>query len=329
MKPLHLTAVILLMSLLAACGGGGGSGGERTMATVETEPLPVALPIANTEQATALVGGHAPLTATDPEEIRATLRGIAGGANTLLFSEINDGDEGTRVRVLDCTRHGICTGTFGEGINARRVQYNVRHARFFQPEEIDDVDLAGYQDWYSLVMTRRGIPFAQSSGTGTAETVRLEHQSYGGWLLRNAFTIRLEKFTDTATGDDEGVFLLAHSFGKSSASNPNASTTWKGVMVGATREHNHIVQGDATVEFVMDSPDSVSVTFENIKNFNTNDDAETTRIAWPSIPLENGVFTAVNKSVEGRFYGDTHEEAGGVFNMDGIVGAFGAGKMDP
>lgn len=321
MKPLHLTTAILPMAILAACGGGNG----RTVTALETEPLP-SFPIANTEQATALVGGQH-LRPADSDEVKSTLTRIAIEADTLLFSDITSPIRDPENETVDCTRNGFCTGTFGEGPNARRVRYEAERTPL-QPAKIDDIDLVDYAERYATVMTHSGVHLMQSSGLGNIEHLNLVHRGYGGWLEHSAFTIRLEGFKSIGPGPRD-LYYVSHSFGRSSARNPSTSANWEGVMVGAIKDYSHIVQGDATIEYAMDTPNAVSITFDNIKNFNTNNDAETTRIAWPSVPLENGVFTAADNSVKGHFYGSDHEEAGGVFSRDGIVGAFGTRKMDP
>ena len=47
---------------------------------------------------------------------------------------------------------------------------------------------------------------------------------------------------------------------------------------------------------------------------------------WAGIPVARGAFEAsgASGSIEGRFYGGNHGEVGGVFERNGIVGAFGA-----
>ena len=322
MKSLHLTAVILPMAILAACGGGNG----RTVTALETEPLP-AFPIANTEQAIALVGGQS-LRPANRDEVESTLIQIATEADTLLFSDIaspivNPRDSET----VDCTRNGFCTGTFGEGSNAHRVRYKAERTPI-QPAKINGIDLVEYAERYATVMTRSGVHLMQASGLGNIAHVNLVHRSYGGWLEHSAFTIRLEGFKHAASGLND-LYYVSHSFGKSSARNPGTSATWEGVMVGTTKDYSHIVQGDATIEYAMDTPNAVSITFDNIKNFNTNTDAATTRIDWPSVPLENGVFRAVDESVRGHFYGNNHEEVGGVFDKNRIVGSFGSLRTNP
>ena len=53
-------------------------------------------------------------------------------------------------------------------------------------------------------------------------------------------------------------------------------------------------------------------------------------MSWQGIPVEQGAFStgAAGDRISGRFYGDIHQEAGGVFTRDGITGAFGA-KREP
>ena len=49
---------------------------------------------------------------------------------------------------------------------------------------------------------------------------------------------------------------------------------------------------------------------------------------WESVPVVQGAFRARNMagSVEGRFYGSDHGEAGGIFEYDQLLGAFGGSR---
>ena len=53
-------------------------------------------------------------------------------------------------------------------------------------------------------------------------------------------------------------------------------------------------------------------------------------MSWSSIPVEAGAFEVdePDNRLSGRFYGDIHQEVGGVFTRDNITGAFGA-KREP
>ena len=320
-------AVILPIALLAACGGGSG----RATTVLETETLPDLpdLLITNTEQARRLVEGDIP----DPvghQEIQNTLIGIAGQSDTILFSEINNvpGMPET-ARMIDCTQHGTCAGTVSDGTNTHRVEYSVGN-RFFEPLRINEMGLPGYRERYSMVMINNRIPLMQATGAGSNPGWRFEHKSYSGWLKHSAFTIRSEKIISLVNpGDPDITFLLAHSLGKASGRNPGASATWEGAMVGATKDYSHVIQGNARIEFAVDTPDAVSVAFDFMHNFSTYEQAAIHSITWPSVPLENGVFTAADDSIRGHFYGDNHEEVGGIFDRDGVVGAFGAAEITP
>ena len=322
MSPFRPMAAILPMALLAACGG--GSGGAPTA----TETLPDPL-ITDTEQARALVEGDIPRP-TSHQEIQNTLIRIIAQADTILFSEITSAPGKPETsRMIDCTQHGTCSGKIGDGTGTHRVEYSVNN-RFLEPLRINEMVLPGYREQHSMVMVENRIPLMQTRGAGDTLAWRFEHQSYGGWLRYSAFTIRSERMSPIDnSGNPDIPFLLAHSLGKTSPGNPGASATWEGVMVGATKDYSHIIQGNAAIEFVVDTPDAVSVTFDHMQNFDTHGQAATTRMAWPSVPLENGVFTAADDSIRGHFYGDNHEEVGGIFDRDGIVGAFGAAEVTP
>ena len=47
---------------------------------------------------------------------------------------------------------------------------------------------------------------------------------------------------------------------------------------------------------------------------------------WTGIPVIDGGFAtgADGDSIEARFYGPNHEEVGGIFERDEILGSFGA-----
>ena len=46
---------------------------------------------------------------------------------------------------------------------------------------------------------------------------------------------------------------------------------------------------------------------------------------WQGVSMENGSFQTTG--LDGRFYGPNHEEAGGVFERDGIAGAFSLARQ--
>ena len=94
--------------------------------------------------------------------------------------------------------------------------------------------------------------------------------------------------------------------------------------VGASEARGDRIAGDAALTVADFTDPRIAVTFTNIKNLETgraHDD-----MAWRSIPLAEGGFAAgsAGDSIKGQFYGPNHEEVGGVFERNQVIGAFGA-----
>ena len=51
-------------------------------------------------------------------------------------------------------------------------------------------------------------------------------------------------------------------------------------------------------------------------------------MTWDGLAVTNGTFGTGSQgdSIQGRFYGPNHEEVGGIFERDHIIGAFGGGR---
>ena len=329
MTLLRPMAVILPMALLVACGGGGSGG---TALAPETGPLTTRL-IESRDQAIELVGGAAPPD-LNSEQIQERLTSIAKEGDTLLLDAFADANGTVEITTtVNCPPgSGRCTGTIDQGTSSFQVEYSLDD--IVGSPSINGVGLVRHDNEHSVVMTDRGVTLAQLSAAGRyGDTNGLyEYQGYGGWLEHSAFTVQFHKTTNAGDAefpilsDSELSLLIAHSFGKASAKNPTATATWTGVMVGATKSEGHVIHGDATIEFIIDIPNALDITFDNIKNFNTNADAATTTMTWSSVRLEDGVFADANDTIRGNFYGDSLEEVGGIFDRDNIIGAFGAAQ---
>ncbi len=84
------------------------------------------------------------------------------------------------------------------------------------------------------------------------------------------------------------------------------------------------IAGDAVLT-IADFPDPrIAVTFTNIKDLGT--DQARDDMTWSGIPLTDGGFATgtAGNSIQGQFYGPGHEEVGGVFERNQVIGAFGA-----
>ena len=105
---------------------------------------------------------------------------------------------------------------------------------------------------------------------------------------------------------------------------PAGGASWSGVMLGMDYADSHaqqFVQSDArvTVDFEQSEVDVAFTGIIRIDGTSTYPD-----ITWTALPMRDGRFAS--PSIDGRFFGGKHQEAGGVFDRDNILGAFGAAR---
>ena len=118
-----------------------------------------------------------------------------------------------------------------------------------------------------------------------------------------------------------------------SGSNPTGGNVlqWTSVMVGTNTETNHVVHDDAVIQYQTGTANVLDqVTFDTVKNLNNGDDitfGTINRLQFLDVPLTDGSFESANGDIKGSFYGNNHEEVGGIFNSHNIIGAFGATKL--
>ena len=208
------------------------------------------------------------------------------------------------------------------------------------------------------VMEHNGIPIAESGLTFTVtedddhEAARLDVLSYGGWLEQTAFSVSFTR--GCRVGIDPGcternpdfprlgLFVDTSVFGAYSGTTPAGagSATWTGAMVAgeevrtsAGNPESVLFIGDARVRIDDLADPDVDVSLTSIHNVT----GKTTRpdMTWRDIPVEDGLFGSGSVSFDeddnevgdylvGMFNGPRHQEVGGRFRRDGLVGAFGA-----
>ena len=115
------------------------------------------------------------------------------------------------------------------------------------------------------------------------------------------------------------------SVGNAPDTNPrqvDGGATWRGAAVAVDTRSFGNLEGEATLDIDSFANPDVDVAINGL--------AGHPAITWSDVPLRAGSFATGGdgNSIDGRFYGDTHQEAGGVFERHRIVGAFGA-KRDP
>ena len=225
---------------------------------------------------------------------------------------------------------------FLDGTNAVRRDGNVS-AGPVADEEGNDVWRA-FQ--YEPVMTHNGVPVVR----GTYQAVLGDTRLTFGLLNSLAFGV-------TTGGDSGAPSTGPWAAGLPSWSNPvTGGATWTGVMIGSdvsgdSATFENLVMGDATVRIDDLTAPAVDVALTGI--WDVEEGTSRADMTWSGLSLEGGVFTDVpatgaepeppshrpegggpvtgdTRTITGSFFGASHGEVGGVFDRDGITGAFGA-----
>ena len=257
-----------------------------------------------------------PPAPTADEQARSTYERIASGSNAFLmgdhlgYSGADDAVERVGVRCLDDT----CAAAF---------------ARFFRSSEasVESIQL-------ELLGSRRGVSLVAEE----ASTDNVDVHAYGGWLDHSLFALESVLLKSDRYPDQGATVALSYSFGFSTGENPGAadgSARWEGLMIGremrASPGRGQTIRGDAgvTVEFGA-SAITADVEFTDIANTGTGERRDD--MAWRGMAVEEGGFArrnAPDDTISGRFYGPGEEEVGGVFERDGVAGAFGGKRVTP
>ena len=210
----------------------------------------------------------------------------------------------------------------------------------------EDAEAQGFfagEDEVAALERYRGVAHGAFSRT---DRLRTEHVtvdtdvlSYKGWMQYSTFAaelntikkgvIRYGPYDRVLTGQRYGFAL---SSGMATDTNPvDGSAIWTGVMVGGriteTAEIGIGVRGHATLTYDFTGED-IDVALTNIQNSKPVMDGKQIypNMTWQNLPVRDGRFGGGfdDPTLEGRFYGPNHEEVGGIFERNQIVGAFGA-----
>lgn len=167
--------------------------------------------------------------------------------------------------------------------------------------------------------------------------------SYEGWMQYSKFGGQINIITDgfIQVGQyyrdfTDQRYAVGASIGQLSETNPvEGNATWEGVMIGGrigeTVDFGDPVRGDATLTFDFADAD-LDVAFTNIQSLRAVDvPAMYPDMTWENLAVRDGRFGGGfdEPTIEGRFYGPNHEEVGGIFQRNRIVGAFGAQREPP
>ncbi len=285
-----IAAFILMAGLLAGCSG-GGSGSAMVM---DSPPM---------------VDG-----------IQATISQIAGSADSILTSDVLAnvpvGGQMMPFRFdTSCATDSCAAHYNGE-----------EHVRV----SVSDFDALDPNIAWQRTAVQQGVPIAEGRGELTEPGISADVTLLGGWLEHNYFAFQLEEVThDTSDGVDVAGLEAgyAYSIGNATGTNPalSGNATWTGGMVGGSVSDRSLVRGDATLTLDM-AQMAMDVAFTNIHDMVT--EQSRADMMWNGLTLTNGSFGTGSQgdSIQGQFYGPNHEEVGGIFERDQIIGAFGAGR---
>ncbi len=184
---------------------------------------------------------------------------------------------------------------------------------------------------YQAVASHRGASLAEGRGETSIAGTSIDYNAYGGWLQHSFFVIEAGK---VAEGLLEGTpIIYSYSVGDAPDTNPAAvdgSGRWRGVMVGAdvgqTATRGNLIQGNAEITIADFADPQVDVAFTQI--FDLETEIQRSDMNWVGIQVTAGGFASGTdgNSIEGRFYSPNHQEVGGIFERDQVLGAFGGAR---
>ena len=215
-----------------------------------------------------------------------------------------------------------------EELEARQDGRGMHSGRYLAPwdwrsgERLDDASPGFLLTDSTEIDNEKLLPSEQHSGAigPTALDIDPNAAVYGAWIGRSAFSVLV------GDGVALGVSWTPH-FPASNPKEIDGGASWSGLMVGTDTRNADILTGLVVIDLKNFSDPTADVWFTRIRA--TGSDASLGDIGWEGLPVRNGAFAASEvggKQIEGRFYGDRHQEAGGVFEHQAIVGAFGASR---
>ena len=201
-----------------------------------------------------------------------------------------------------------------------------------------DFEFADRTDDHRFFTGSGGVKMADVRGRYEEAGLATDFKNLGGWLDYNAFAVESSRIVSAVSDgvDLAGtVFNWAYSIGDATGTTPAfGNATWTGTMVGSDTSslanRSNRVRGDATLSFNLSRSD-IDVAFTNIHDIDAEHRYD--NITWQNVPVAAGHFAIFAERlrpeiardfIDGRFYGPNHEEAGGIFESNNIVGAFGA-----
>ena len=196
-----------------------------------------------------------------------------------------------------------------------------------------------FQEEAQFIGMRHGISlFDDGLGEG------MDLGDLGSWMDHSAFGVGQRVWEDD-NSDDEVPYVYSYAMGNQSPTFWGKNQEWsqdltlayRGLMVGSPNrgpDFGDRLIGDATLTYVSnDGDDTVSATFSNINNIDKLKPHTVRTVSFSRVDAGGAGLWGFNNGntednwIYGSFYGPNREEAAGVFEKSGIVGAFGAKRQ--
>ena len=145
----------------------------------------------------------------------------------------------------------------------------------------------------------------------------MDATAWGGWTNRSAFAVVHDG------GDVLGLSWTPH-FPGTNPKEADGRASWSGLMAGVDTGDGGAMSGRVLITLADFSDPEVDVYFTGVRMIASGTPVR--GMAWENLHVSQGSFSSVvpGSQIKGRFHGDRHQEAGGVFEHGAMVGAFGA-----
>lgn len=153
----------------------------------------------------------------------------------------------------------------------------------------------------------------------------MDATAWGAWSSGGAFAV----VDPGGDGNVTGISWAPH-FPATNPKQLDGAASWSGEMAGMDARGVGAVSGRAVITLEDFDDPSVDISFTGIRTRirTLASDATVDDMEWRDLPVRSGSFSSdsAGSRIEGRFHGDRHQGAGGVFEHGSIVGAFGASR---
>ena len=170
--------------------------------------------------------------------------------------------------------------------------------------------------------------------------------SFGAWMDDAGFFVVPRGFVNRGAAELHSVGRMVVAVGERTGDSPAADAVWRGSMVGTASKGEHkdnLLRGEAELTFDMDDS-MLDANFFNIRDYDRFGEkyvsargVKRDRMLFPDIPVAaDGSYAKRYRkrvdnrggSIRGAFYGEGHYETAGTFRAYGVLGAFGAKKVE-